>query len=151
MNKPDPLWVNGTCDRIMEVLKDWASRYRKGRVSATCKYVTKPGEMGPEPKEIDVPSRRAVDVAWLQGDLDYLTKILEAKVPDWPVTTDMRANFPKWRNGRLVPGGARVVVMDLYLQNLVEIYQLLEAMRDGKTQEAEGTTDLAAVDLTQYI
>jgi hypothetical protein len=148
MTKPDPLWVHGQCDRILYTLIRWAWNYHKGKVSATGKYLTKPGELGPSPQEIDKPTRYANEIAWRKDDLECLTKILEAKVPDWPVTWDFRTNLPRWRNGIITKDGARVVTMDLYFQNLVEIIRLLEAMRDGKTKESR--EDLAGIDLSKY-
>jgi hypothetical protein len=134
----------------MIALRSWLWNYHNGTVSATSKYLTKPGEMGSQPKEIDVPARYAVEVTWLKGDLDYLIKILEAKVPEWAVTKDLRRGFPKWKNGKLVPykKEARTVVMDVYYQNVMEIYRLLEAMQSGKTTEEK--QDLGAVDLASY-
>lgn len=148
MNKPDPLWQHGTCDRLLVTLQKWIMQYHDGKISATGRYLTKPGEMGPQPQEIDVPTRRACDVLWSQSDLDYLIKILEAKVPNWPVTKDLRTGFPRWKNGRIAQGGSRFITMDVYFSNLVEIYQLLEALRDGKTKEARA--DLGNVDLSSF-
>lgn len=145
----DPLWVHGTCDRIMLALQKWVMAYHNGRVSATGKYLTKPGEAGPQPKEIEVPTRHAVDVPWLLSDLEHLTKILEAKVPDWPVTKDFRINLPRWKNGRLVSGGGRIVTMDLYFTNLIEIYRMMEALRDGKLKEGK-QHDLSTIDLSSF-
>jgi hypothetical protein len=134
----------------MVALRRWLWNYHKGTVSATGTYLTKPGEAGPQPKEIEVPRRYACEVTWLKGDLDYLIKILEAKCPDWPVTKDLRQNFPKWKNGKLVAyqKEARTVVMDLYYENLMEIYRLLEAMQSGKTVQEK--PDLGKVDLSTF-
>jgi len=150
MNKPDPLWVYGTCDRIMVALRSWLWNYHSGTVSATRKYLTKPGEMGPQPKEIDVPTRYACEVTWLKGDLDYFIKILEAKLPDNPVTKDLRRCFPLWKNGKLVAykKEARKITIDLYYEDLIGIYRLLEAMQSGKTTEEK--QDLGKVDLSSY-
>lgn len=148
MNNPDILWVHGTCDRILITLRQWIMSYHNGKLSATGKYLTRPGERGPQPQEIDIPTRYACNVAWAQTDLDYLIKILEAKVPDWPVTKDLRTNYPKWKYGRLVQGGARLITMDLYFSNLVEIYKLLENMQNGKSTDVR--TDLSEVDLSSF-
>lgn len=145
----NPLWIHGTCDRIMVTLQKWIMKYHDGKISATGRYMTKPGEMGPEIKEIDRPTRYATEVAWRQDDLDYLIKILEKMVPEWPVTRDLRSSFPRWKNGKLLPGGMRIITMDMYFSNLVEIYQLLEAIRDGKVKETK--SDLAAIDLSKIV
>jgi hypothetical protein len=142
----DKLWVHGTCDRILLTLRQWIMVYHTGKVSATGRYLTKPGEVSPEPKEIDVPTRYACDIAWTQSDLEYLIKILEAKVPTWPVTKDLRTNFPKWKYGRLIQGGSRIVTMDVYFTNLVEIYKLIEGMQSGQSQDVK--RDLSEVDLS---
>lgn len=150
MNKSDPLWLKGTliapgiCDRILVTIKQWILIYDKGEVSA----IRKQNQMrGKEMKVVDVVTRRACKVAWLQEDLSYLVKILEAKAPDWPVTKDFRMNFPKWRNGKLIAGGARVLEMDVYFQNVCEILAILEALRDGKFEQREKQQDLSTVDL----
>jgi len=143
----DSLWVSGTCDRIILTLQKWIMIYHNGKVSATGRYLTSPGEQGPQPQEIERPTRYACKVAWTEQDLDYFIKILEAKIPDHPVTKDLRTNFPKWKNGKLIHGGARVVTMDIYFSNLVELYRLMEAVRDGKTKE---TVDLGSVDLSSF-
>lgn len=149
MAKPDPLWIHGQCDRVLYTLVRWEWNYHRGKVSATGKYLTKPGEMGPSPQEIDKPTRYANDVAWLKSDLECLTKILKAKVPDWPVTWDFQRWSDNWKtSGRPTLGGARLITSDIYFQNLVEIIRLLEAMRDGKTKESR--EELGSVDLSQF-
>lgn len=157
----DPLWVTGTCDRIMLVLLHWTLNYRKGTVSATGKYMTKPGEAGPAPKEVDLTTRFACDVTWNYNDLEYLVKILETKVPGWPTTKDFRRCLPRWKNGRLakpiikvnnasyaLPSPVRIITMDYYDADIIGMYRLLEAMRDGKTKEAR--KDLGSIDLATF-
>jgi hypothetical protein len=55
-------------------------------------------------------------------------------------------NLPKWRKGRLISGGARIVTMDVYFQNVGEILAILEALRDGKFEQKQ-PQDLSTVDL----
>lgn len=146
----DPMWINGTCDRIMNVLQYWIRHYEDGRVSATGRYLTRPGEMGTAtPTEIEVPTRKACKLPWMQSDLDYFIKILEAKIPkghaSYAIARDLRTNFPRWINGRLMPGGARLIEIDIYFDNLVQIYRLFEAMKTGKADQA--IQDLKSVDL----
>jgi len=145
MNKPDPLWQNGTCDRIMKTLLRWIYTYHNGKVSATGKYQTKPGPQGV--KVEDRPRRYACEVAWQQADLDYFIKILESKIPTNPIPRDWRRDLPRWKYGRLVQGGARIVVMDVYFEDLVGLYKLMEGLRDGKLQEKP---DLTSVDLGAF-
>lgn len=146
MNKSDPLWVKGICDRILLTLISWAMHYHNGVVSATRPQQQPPTASGVT--VIDVPTRYAVDVAWQQQDLDYLIKVLEARVPTWPVTRDLRSCFPRWRNGKLIPGGARVITLDHYFTDVTGMIRLMEALRDGKTKEAG--IDLSQVDLSKY-
>lgn len=148
MNKPDPLWVKGVpgspsiCDRILGTLKHWKFVYHKGSVSAKRKQNQL---FGKEMKVVDVPTRYANKIAWRQSDLEYLIKILEAKCPDWPITKDFRRNFPKWKYGQIVPGGGRIIEIDLYFQSLCQIISLMEAIRDGKVYTKP--EDLADIDL----
>lgn len=147
----DPMWINGTCDRIMSTLEYWIRNYDKGTISAEGEYLTKPGQDGPAPHLITVPTRRACKIAWKQDDLDYFIKILEAKLPKndptYALARDMRANFPKWRYGIICPGGARMIVLDWYLDHIAQIYRLLGDMKSGKTKEAR--EDLSSFDLSK--
>jgi len=150
MNKSDPLWVNGTCDRIMKTLQRWILSYYDGVVSATCKRNSKPGPQGIVIEE--VITRRACWVAWQQNDLDYFIKILEAKIPTNPNTLDLRRNFPLWKNGRIIPNNAghetRAVLIPIYEEDLKGLYHLMEALYYGKYQEEK--PDLTSVDLSSF-
>ena len=148
----DKLWVNGVCDNIYITLMYWIRQYDKGRVSATGRYMTKPGEDGPTPHEIDVPTRRSVQLPWRKVDIETFIDVLDKKIPHdhetYSLVRDLRTNLPRWKNGRLLPGGARLIEMDWYFNHVVQVFRLFEAMKYGK--ETEGTTDLSSVDLSSY-
>lgn len=148
----DKLWTHGICDNIMLTLRNWALVYEKGRVSATGRYLTKPGEMGPQPQEIDKPTRRAVKVAWREQDLRKLIEILDAKIPHehegYSLVRDLKTNLPRWKNGQLLSGGARIIEMDWYFSHVMQIYRLFEGMKYGKAQEER--IDLSTVDLSSF-
>lgn len=148
----DNLWVNGVCDNILLTLRNWAVVYEKGRVSATGRYMTKPGEMGPQPKEIDVPTRRAVKVAWREHELKKLTDVLDTKIPhtheSYSLVRDLKTNLPRWKNGQLIPGGARIIEMDWYFAHVMQVYRLFEAMKYGKAEEER--IDLSTIDLSSF-
>lgn len=159
--KHDPLWIHGTCDRIMLVLLSWTMNYEDGVKSATNTYRTKPGELGPAPTEVEITMRRACQVPWNFHDLEYLIKILETKVPDWAVTKDLRRCLPLWHKSPLCPsyclirksryplvGPTRKITIDQYDQSVREIYLLLKDMKDGKTKEAR--KDLSTVDIAAF-
>jgi hypothetical protein len=149
MNTSDPLWQHGTCDRIMTTLQKWIRTYRNGKISATCKRNSKPGPQGIQIEE--VTRRYACQVAWKEADLDYFIKILEAKIPTsspaYQIPRDWRRDFPKWKYGRLIQDGLHIVVMDVYFEDLVGLYKLMEALRDGKLQEKP---DLTTIDLSAF-
>lgn len=164
-NKPDPLWQVGTCDRIYLTLMHWALNYESGKKSATNKRMSMPGEVGPEVREIEVVTRRAYSMPWNYNDLEYLVRIMEAKVPTHLCTKDLRRNLPKWKNCPLCPAHimvnqkgqrvayslvspTRMVTIDFYEENVIQMIRLMEAIRDGKTKEAR--SNLAEVDLSSF-
>jgi hypothetical protein len=147
----DKLWVTGTCDNIVQILLIWIGDYPKGRPSATRKYRTKPGEMGAAPQDVDVVSRRAVELPWKEYELEYFYKVLEAKIPKdhetYSLVRDLKTNLPRWKNGRLVQGGAHLIEMDWYLDNVIQVFRLFEAMKLGKLEVV--APDLTSIDLTK--
>jgi len=146
-----PLWQHGICDNILYTLQVWVHNYDKGKVSATGKYLTKPGERGPNMQQIDVPTRRALKMPWREVELKYFVEVLEKEIPKshetYALVRDLKANLPRWRNGKLQAGGARIIEIDWYLAHVIQVYRLFEGLKTGKLHAQK--PDLGAVDLEQ--
>lgn len=137
------MWISGIGDRTLSKVVFWMKNYDRGRVCATKKFLTKPGEMGPGVQTIDMPTAKAVKVPWKMDELEFLIETLDYKRPDWPVAHGLRKDLPRWRNGKLQPGGDRVIEMAVYPEALIEMYTILMELKYGK---AEATVPVSEVD-----
>lgn len=146
---PNKLWVHGVCDNILEVLQYWISNYEKGKITATRRYLTKPGELGPAPQEIDKPTRKSLELPWREVDLKKFVEVLDEVIPHnhetYALVRDLKHNLHKWKNGKILPGGARKIEIDWYFKHVVQVYRIFEALKYDRPLNPP--TDMAEVDL----
>lgn len=147
------LWVNGICDNIVYTLEYWIRNYEKGTVSATCRYMTKPGELGPAPQEIDKPTRKALEMPWRKIDLEKFISILDQVIPhnhtSYALVRDLRTSLPRWKNGKLYPTvpGSRLITLDWYFKDIVQVYRIFGNLKRGLPVTPQEIQDLASIDL----
>ena len=143
------IWISDLGDRVYNKVVWWMQNYDKGKVCATRKFMTKPGERGPGVEVIDMPTAKAVEIPWKLEELTYFTELLEYKLPKYPVTWGFRSDLPNWKNGKLLAGGARVITMAIYPEALEAIFKAISEVKHGKGKETK--TDLTKVDIESVL
>lgn len=150
------LWVNGICDNILTNLQYWVRHYEEGKITATRRYLTKPGELGPAPQEINKPTRKALAMPWRKVELDMLVatldKVIPHEHPTYALVRDLRKNITKWSHipcgmwqGKPLTLGAKVIEIDWYFNHIVQVYRIFEALKYDLPLDPP--KDLASVDL----
>lgn len=137
----DVVWVTDLYDRTFNKILYWAKSYDKGKVCATRQFMTKPGEMGPGVEVINMPTAKAVDIAWKEDEMNCMVSVLEVKRPKWPVTWGLSKDAKNWKKGKLIAGGARVINMALFPEALEEVLKVFLEVKNGKGKETESIKD----------
>ena len=127
------LWYAGVCDQALNRITSWYRYYNQGEI-----FGTRP-RLSANAAEIEtVTTVRRHYLQWHTEELDHLIRMVEALRPKWRVTLMLQKTREMLKIGRLCPGGARLVAMDFYKQDVADLLSLLQEVRSGKKESLSG-------------
>jgi hypothetical protein len=105
----------------------WLQIWPAGKVAATRQYLNHQGGVD------DIPTQRAVTIAWHPREFEYLVKIIREVKPDWDFGIALeRFGQRGVLGGRLVTKGQRLCEMVAYLVDVKDLFETLKAVREGR-------------------
>ena len=121
-----PLWYTGVCDSMAAKVLSWYRNWHLAPVYATREKMQTDGTI------VQVPTMRAVPVAWTRAELEHLVRILKALRPDWAITSDLAGLLQNFDTAKLLPNKQRLISMRSYIEDPKEILDVLVEAKKGK-------------------
>jgi hypothetical protein len=127
----DLTWYTPVCDTVLKKIYRWGTNYHQGDPSADRPFMNMNGRI------TDRITRHANVLRFTQNEIDHLVRLLDAVASDDPLSTErllvnhvegIQAGLKK---GKLLPGGEYEIVLDDYLQDVMELFNMLVRAKNG--------------------